>query len=452
MSHQGFIPPYLLEAASSRERLRSGHDACARTLALDAVLRGQRLAGSTLTAGTGTADTGTADAGSWTVSTANNTTSLPGTPVRTQADPPSGDTAVDQAWEAVKASLAGLADHLGRDSFDNAGAPVLATVHYSRDYANAFWNGTYLVFGDGDGTVFGPMTAPIDVGAHELGHAVTEHVANLTYQGQSGALNESMSDVFGACVKQDHLGQSADQADWLIGEGIFVPGINGVALRSMIAPGTAYDDPRLGQDPQPDHMSGYVVTSDDNGGVHYNSGIPNRAFALAATSIGAQSWTTATIWFAALETVEPDCTFATFARATLAVAGAHAAAVEDAWATVGVLDAAASRSEAGTAPKTRAVTVRRSGGLLGQVASGALDLDSGDPRVPQVQALLGGIDTVIHAVAAAASRPVPDGYRYTFDLGGDRSVTVAEDDMVGPLREIARLVLPEHGRPPALDA
>src|SRR4030095_16104982 len=97
---------------------------------------------------------------------------------------------------------------------------------------------------------------------------------------QAGALNESMSDVFGSLVKQYLRKQSAEEADWLIGEGLLAPGVHGVALRAMQERGSAYDDPILGDDIQPSHMDGYVRTFEDNGGVHINSGIPNKAFHL----------------------------------------------------------------------------------------------------------------------------------------------------------------------------
>ena len=248
---------------------------------------------------------------------------------------------VNEAATGITESLALFADY-GRSSYDDRGATVVATVHYEQDYDNAFWDGTQLVFGDGDGTVFGRFTKPIDVLGHELSHAVTQFTADLTYEGQSGALNESMSDVFGACIKQRFLGQDAASADWLVGEGIFLPGINGVALRSMSSPGTAYDDPQLGKDPQVGSMADFVVTTDDNGGVHLNSGIPNRAFVLAARAIGGLSWSGAgQIWYDALTSGLPaDSDFATFAAATVSVAGSHAAAVQDAWDTVGVTSSA----------------------------------------------------------------------------------------------------------------
>ncbi len=95
-----------------------------------------------------------------------------------------------------------------------------------------------------------------------------------------------MSDVFGSLVKQYQLQQTAGEADWLIGQGLLTENVKGIALRSMKAPGTAYDDPVLGKDPQPAHMKDYVNTVSDNGGVHINSGIPNHAFYVVATELG----------------------------------------------------------------------------------------------------------------------------------------------------------------------
>ena len=133
---------------------------------------------------------------------------------------------------------------------------------------------------------------------HELAHGVTERTARLRYQGQSGALNEHVSDVFGALVEQYAMGQDAESATWLIGEGVFTDAVEGRAIRSMIEPGTAYDDDILGKDPQPDHFDRYIDTDEDNGGVHLNSGIPNRAFALAATELGGFAWEHAgRVWY-----------------------------------------------------------------------------------------------------------------------------------------------------------
>ncbi|TLS38358.1 M4 family metallopeptidase [Pseudalkalibacillus caeni] len=155
-----------------------------------------------------------------------------------------------------------------RNSYDNSGSTLTSTVHYGSNYNNAFWNGSQMVYGDGDGSTFAPLSGALDVVAHELTHAVTERTAGLQYQYQSGALNESMSDVFGYFL---------DSGDWLMGEDVYTPGVGGDALRSLSNP-EAYG--------QPSHMNDYVNTSSDNGGVHTNSGIPNKAGYLTISSIG----------------------------------------------------------------------------------------------------------------------------------------------------------------------
>src|SRR5262249_21320073 len=143
------------------------------------------------------------------------------------------------------------------------------------------------------------FTISLDVIGHELTHGVTGSEVNLQYLNQSGALNESISDVFGSLIKQKHLSQTAETADWLIGKGLFTAKVQGVALRSMKAPGTAFDDPVLGKDPQPGHMRDYVTSMSDNGGVHINSGIPNRAFYLVSAALGGHAWEApGHIWYA----------------------------------------------------------------------------------------------------------------------------------------------------------
>ena len=221
---------------------------------------------------------------------AEHRTTLPGKLVRAEGAKPVDDVAVNEAYDGLGATWQMLWTAYKRDSLDAKGLPLVASVHYERDYDNAFWDGAQMVFGDGDGVYFDGFTSCLDVIGHELTHGMTQYTAGLTYVAQSGALNESVSDVFGTLVKQLHNGETADQADWLIGAGLFTDKVNGVALRSMKAPGTAYDDPNLGKDPQPADMDGYQDlphdTEHDNGGVHTNSGIPNRAFALAATRSG----------------------------------------------------------------------------------------------------------------------------------------------------------------------
>ena len=286
-----------------------------------------------------------------TVSTAANTTTLPGTTVRVEGAPESGDAAVDEAYTGLGATWDLFDTAFGRDSIDGKGMPLLATVHYDSNYDNAFFDGTQMVFGDGDGQYFGRFTKPLDVVGHELTHGVTAATANLTYQDQSGALNESISDCFGSMVKQKSLGQSAEQADWIIGAGLFTAAVNGVGLRSMKAPGTAYDDPALGKDPQPATMEDYVSTTDDNGGVHLNSGIPNHAFYLAAVAVGGNAWEGAgRVWYAALTggQLVASADFATFAGVTVRAAGtlfgadsSQQSAISSAWTSVGVTPAPA---------------------------------------------------------------------------------------------------------------
>jgi Zn-dependent metalloprotease len=201
-----------------------------------------------------------------------------------------------------------------------------------------------MVFGDGDGDLFNRFTISLDVIAHELTHGVTGNEAKLVYLGQAGALNESISDVFGSLVKQYARRETPDRADWLIGEGLFTAKVHGVALRSMKAPGTAYDDPVLGRDPQPSTMGGYVHTSADDGGVHTNSGIPNHAFYLAAIALGGYAWEkTGRIWYETLRDrrLKPTATFRQFARLTVQNADhlfgkTERAAVASAWDEVGI--------------------------------------------------------------------------------------------------------------------
>ena len=309
-----------------------------------------------------------ADQPAWTVHTAGNREVLPGRPVRTPGTPESGDVAVDEASAGITATLEMFAEGLGRTSYDDAGAMVSITVHYGRDYDNAFWDGTQLVFGDGDGEIFERFTKPVDVLAHEFAHAVTESTAGLVYRGQSGALNESVSDVFAICLKQRLLGQDAASGSWLIGEELFLPAVQARGLRDMAAPGTAYDDPRLGRDPQPDHMDRFVETTDDNGGVHINSGIPNRAFHLAAVALGGTSLEGAgQVWYDALTSgdVSPRADFAAFAAATVAAAGDgdRAEAVRGAWEQVGVTPAGS--------PGSSGIAGARAGARAGAAGRGA---------------------------------------------------------------------------------
>lgn len=261
------------------------------------------------------------------------------------------DIAVKEAYVGAGETWEFYHDLFGRSSIDNAGLTLVSSVHYRIHYSNAVWNGHQMVYGNGDGVIFDRFTKSIDIIGHELTHGVTQFTAGLTYSWQSGALNEHFSDVFGILIKQRSLGErDPARASWIIGEGILKPNIRGVGLRSMSAPGTAYDDPEfgLGKDPQPSHMRDYVHLADteetDHGGVHYNSGIPNHAFYLAAVAIGKPAWEVAgRIWYVTLtQRLRPDADFTKCALETISVARDYfdnetAEKVGAAWVSVGVV-------------------------------------------------------------------------------------------------------------------
>jgi len=282
---------------------------------------------------------------------AKNGTQLPGTVVRQEGDEPVSDIAVNEAYDGSGVTYDMYFNEFNRNSIDNNGMRLDSTVHYQTGYDNAFWDGKQMVYGDGDENLpeaqrlFNRFTAALDVIGHELTHGVTQFEANLAYWDQSGALNESMSDVFGSLVKQYQRQETADQANWIIGEGLFTANVNGVGIRSMKAPGTAYDDPVLGKDPQPGHMDDYVKTIEDNGGVHINSGIPNHAFYVLATTLGGYAWEKAgQIWYKTLtEKLTNRATFQEAADKTFEAAGElygvgslEQNAVRTCWSEVGI--------------------------------------------------------------------------------------------------------------------
>lgn len=339
------IPPYLLEQILNSTAFEVAPLAAARTLGHDETHRADARAPkevATLAVG---AQRGLKRA----ICDGDSTENLPGRAVRAEGQPPVSDPAVNEAYDGLGATYTFYSEVFDRDSIDGRGLPLRATVHYGEKYDNAFWDGNRMVFGDGDGEVFGRFTNSVSVIGHELTHGVTQYSGGLEYHDQSGALNESISDVFGVLVEQYRLRQTAAQASWLIGAGLFRPGIRGTAIRSMKAPGTAYDDPHLGKDPQPATMAGYRRGTSDNGGVHLNSGIPNHAFYLVATAIGGPAWERAgRIWYHTLTggKLGGGIDFAGFATVTVDVASTlygvdsmEVAAVRSGWQGVGVLSA-----------------------------------------------------------------------------------------------------------------
>ena len=345
-----FVPPYLLSRLAEHASPPLS-ECAANTLTIDREHRALRgfVPPAVVSNATGTpVRPARPDSPGRAIHDAGHKTDLPGRLVRTEGKPATGDIAADEAYEHLGATWRLYHDVYGRDSIDGAGMPLTGSVHYGRNYDNAFWNGAQMVFGDGDGEVMNRFTIAVDIIGHELTHGVIDHEAALIYQGQPGALNESICDVFGVLVKQHTLKQTAQQADWLIGAGLFMPGVKAKALRSMAEPGTAYDDPVIGKDPQPAHMKDFVSTTQDNGGVHINSGIPNRAFYLAAVAVEGPAWEGAgRVWYDTLrdKRLRADADFAAFATLSIEIASkrfrsgsAVHKAVADAWLATGVTE------------------------------------------------------------------------------------------------------------------
>ncbi|MER6255204.1 M4 family metallopeptidase [Streptomyces sp. NPDC001584] len=314
------IPPYILDKlVESRDK--EVRQSALNTLLTTARLRGERTVRASLA---GAAAPGNARR---TVFDCEHSEFLQtATLARTEDGPESADESVNQAFEALGLTRDFYKEVFQRDSIDGRGMRMDGFVHFGEKVGNAFWDGRRMLFGDGDGVEFGDLTGSLEVIAHELTHGVTDHTSAFEYHKQSGALNESMSDVFGSLVKQWKRKETAEEADWLIGADVWTPGIEGDALRSMKAPGTAFNHPLVGADPQPDRMSRFVHMPDtragDNGAVHYNSGIPNKAFFLTAAGIGGFSWEVAgPVWYESLKASTAQDQFQDFADTTYLKAG-----------------------------------------------------------------------------------------------------------------------------------
>ena len=226
---------------------------------------------------------------------------------RDEGGPVHPDDAVNNAYDCIGNLLDYASNKLNRYSLDNKGLEIICNVHYGEKYNNAFWDGKQITLGDGDGKIFTDFSKSLDVIAHELGHGIVQFTAGFVYKDQSGALNEHFADVFGSVITQHVNGDTAHTADWLIGDEIMGPELYGEALRSMSAPGSAYDSPLIKKDPQPDHMTDIYIGPNDNGGVHINSGIMNKAFYLAARELETEN--AAMIWYTALQNLWPTANF-----------------------------------------------------------------------------------------------------------------------------------------------
>jgi Zn-dependent metalloprotease len=286
------------------------------------------------------------------VYTCNNGTTLPGTLLWSEGGTATSDTTAQAAYNYAGAVYDYYKNVHGRDSYDNAGSTIISSVHYSSRYNNAFWNGSQMVYGDGDGTTFAPLAKDLDVDAHELTHAVTERTAGLVYSNESGALNEATSDILGnSCEAYTENGGTPNANTWKVGEDIYTPSTAGDALRYM-------NNPTQDGSSKDWYPSRYTGTS-DNGGVHSNSGIANLAYYLMVmggthprsmstvnvTPLSTTSSTSLTmagkIWYRALTVYFTSSTTFQAARTATANAAtdlygaAAAASVNQAWDAVG---------------------------------------------------------------------------------------------------------------------
>jgi Zn-dependent metalloprotease len=223
--------------------------------------------------------------------------------VRHEGDSASTDPDVNLAYDNGGIVKDFFKTQMGWNSIDGNALDLIFNVHYLVKYNNAFWDGEMMTFGDGDGVIFTSFAKSLDVTGHELAHGVVQYTAGLNYKGQSGAMNEHFADVFGISCKQWHFKQTAQTSDWLIGAEVLIGKFAGKAIRSFKAPG----DTKIVLAAQPEDMTGIYKGTSDNGGVHTNSGILNKAFYLVSLEIGTQE--AAKLWFEALKLLKPTSKF-----------------------------------------------------------------------------------------------------------------------------------------------
>ncbi|KAF2129149.1 thermolysin family peptidase [Dothidotthia symphoricarpi CBS 119687] len=366
----GFVPPYILEAVArsnvnaedSDVVAKAASAACNHTLKhittyhehrYKSVHGNKGLAKQDNQQAPLTADAAVSKSVQRKIYDCKQTDKLPGKIVRSEGQARIKDRQVNNVYDGFGITHDFYSEVFGRNSLDDKGLPLNGNVHYKAadapaGYNNAFWDGDalHMVFGDGDDITFDYLTDSLDVIAHELSHGFVQFSSPLNYESQAGALNESCADVFGSMTEQWHMKQTAEEADWKVGQTIFPVAFTGSALRTFQSWKAYTDDPVFGTDPQPKHMKDIYTGSDDNGGVHINSGIPNHAFYLAATAIGGNSWEKAgKVWYKTMMSgkIPVQCDFETFANVTVKVAAEEFPdadvkdKIRDAWVKVGVL-------------------------------------------------------------------------------------------------------------------
>ena len=334
----GFIPPYMLKDLSERNPTNRSFQ---RTMErMETLVREAPIDRATTVGGNSEREVYDAKG-----------QEVPGVRARFEGDPATGKFETDTVYDFTGEVRAFYKELFGRDSIDGKGMKFVSTENYGQNFENAFWNGSQMTYGYPSADSPFATFVLIDVCGHEITHGVTENSQMFEYSGQSGALNESLSDVFGELIKQRTNKTPVEQADWAVGIGCWKQTIHGHGIRNMLHPGTAYDDPRIGKDLQPAHMKDYVKTNMDGGGVHIDSGIPNRAFALFAIDVGGNAWEEpAKIWFAARAESEHHPSFAQFAYHTIEAAKKldfedDVSKLEKAWEEVGVTPSASEADE-----------------------------------------------------------------------------------------------------------
>ena len=193
--------------------------------------------------------------------------------------------AAHNAFKYARAARDVIFDNMGRNGLNGKGGEIQVVVNYGLKFNNAFWDGQRLFLGTGDGRIFNNFASSPEVIAHEMGHGLVQFMSPLIYSGESGALNEHFSDVFGALI-QAYIAEGYEY-NWLIGDELIGPALEpGQALRNMKEPGTAFNNSVMGRDPQPANYKMRYKGGGDNGGVHINSGIMNRAFYKVVQRLG----------------------------------------------------------------------------------------------------------------------------------------------------------------------
>jgi Zn-dependent metalloprotease len=370
--------------------------------------------------------------------TCNNGTTLPGSLMWSEGGTMTSDTTAQAAYNYSGNVYDYYKTIFNRDSYDNAGSTIISSVHYSTSYNNAYWNGSQMVYGDGDGSQFAPLSKALDVDAHELTHAVTERTAALAYSNESGALNEASSDIMGNSVEAWAKNAGTPNANtWKVGEDIYTPATSGDALRYMNNP-TADG---YSKDYYPERITGTA----DHGGVHGNSGIANLAYYLmviggshpraktsvVVTPLSATSSTSLDmgqrIWYRALTTYWTSTTGFSGARtgtvqaATDLYGATAAASVTQAWDCVGA--PGGTGGGGGTTTLTNGVAVTNIGGATGSWTYYKITVPASQT---QLQIVMSGGTGDADMYVKRGAQPSSTVYDYRpYLTGNNETVTVA---------------------------